>query len=67
MACLTSAAIGDAKARAEDDLSRARDALAAAEEERRRLDAKVALLSVELTSLLLVLEASKDAVSYLHS
>ena len=60
-------AAGKAKARAEDDLIRVREALAAAEEDERGLDAKVAHLTVEITSLLLELEASKDEMSALHS
>ena len=58
---------GDAKARAKDNLTRALDALAVVEEDGRRLEAKVACLAVEQTSLLLELEASKDEVSSLHS
>ena len=50
-----------------DDLIRARDALAVAEEEECRLEAKIARLVLELTTLLLELEASKDEVSSLHS
>ena len=38
---------GKAKARAEDDLSRMRDALAAVEEDGRGLEAEVARLTVE--------------------
>ena len=67
MARLTAVAAGDAKARAEDDLTWARDALADVEEERRRLEAKVARLVVEQTWILLEIEASKDEVSSLHS
>ena len=67
MACLATAAMGDAKARAEDDLAKAVDALATAGEEGCRLEAKVARLTIERTSLLLELEASKDEVSSLHS
>ena len=67
VARLTAVAVGDAKARIEDDLIRALDALAAAEEDVRRLEAEVARLTVEQTLLLLELEASKDEVSSLHS
>ena len=67
VARLTVVAAGDAKARTEDDLIRALDALAAAEEDGRRLEAEVARLAVEQTLLLLELEASKDEVSSLHS
>ena len=67
MARLTAATTGDAEARAEDDLTRAQDALAAIEEDRRRLEAEVARLAVGRTLLLLKLEASKDEVSSLHS
>ena len=41
--------------------------MAAAEEDGRRLEAEVARLAVERTSLLLELGASKDEVSSLHS
>ena len=47
MARLTAAATSDAKARVKDDLTRALDALAAAEEHERRLEAEVALLEIE--------------------
>ena len=67
MAHLTTVAAGDAKARVEDDLTRARDALVAMEEEGYRLEVEVARLAIERTSLLLELEASKDEVSSLHS
>ena len=58
---------GYAKARAEDDMTRARDALAAIEEDRPRLEVEVTCLVAERTSLLLELEASKDEVSSFHS
>ena len=67
VAHLTAVVAGDAKARAEDELTRALDALAAKEEDGRRLEADVARLAVERTSLLLELEASKYEVSSLHS
>ena len=66
MARLTILAAGDAKSRVEDDLTRALDALAAAEEDGHRSEAKVIRLAVEQTSLLLELETSKDEVSSLH-
>ena len=53
MARLTTVAIGDAKARAEDNLTQVRDALAPTEEYGRKLEAEVARLTVERTSLLL--------------
>ena len=67
VARLIAVAVGDAKARAEDDLTRAQDALAAEEEDERRLEVEVARLAVERASLLLELEASKDELSSLHS
>ena len=67
MAHLAALVVGEAKARAEDDLTRARDALAAVEEDGHWLEAKVARLTVEQTSLLLDLEASRDEVSTFHS
>ena len=67
VACLVVIAAGDAKARVEDDLARAIDALATAKEDGRRSKAKIGHLSVEQTFLLLELEASKDEVSSLHS
>ena len=67
MAHLTIVAVVDAEGRVEDDLTRARDALAAKEEDGRRLEVEVACLAVERTLLLLELEASKDEVSSFHS
>ena len=55
MAHLAAMAAGEAKARVEDELARMRDALAATEEDGRGLEAEVALLTVEWTSLLLEL------------
>ena len=60
MARLASVAVGEAKARAEDDLTRVRDALAAVEEDGHGLEAEVARLKVERASLLLEVEASRD-------
>ena len=62
MACLAPIAAGKAKARLEDDLARMRDALAAAKKDRRGLEVEVARLTVEQTSLLLELLASRDEV-----
>ena len=67
VALLATIATGKAKARVKDDLVRMRDALAVAEEDERGLEAKVACLMVEQTSLLLELETSRDEVSSLHS
>ena len=67
VARLTAVAVGDSKAMVEDDLSRALDALAAAEEDRHRLEVELAHLAIERTSLLLELKASNDEVSSLHS
>ena len=67
MARLTAVVAGDAKAMAEDDLTRAQDALAAMEEDKHRSEAEIFRLAVERTSLLLELETSKDEVSSLHS
>ena len=64
---MAAVATGEAKARIEDDLTRARDALEAGEEDRHGLEAEIARLAVEQTLLLLELEASKDEVSALHS
>ena len=47
MARLTVVKRSDAKARAKDDLTRARDALAATEKDGCKLEAKVARLAVE--------------------
>ena len=47
VAHLTAVAVGDAKARVEDDLTKALDALVNTEEDKCRLEAKVALLAVE--------------------
>ena len=59
--------VGGARERAQDDLARVRDALAVAEEAKRKTEAKTARLEVERTSLLLELEAAKDEVSFLQS
>ena len=67
MACLAAVAAGEAKARVEDDLTRVRNSLAAAKEDECGLEAEVARLTIERTSLLLDLEASRDEVSALHS
>ena len=53
VARLAVTAAGDAKARVEDDLARVLDALAVAEEDRRRSEAEIIRLTVERTSLLL--------------
>ena len=66
MARLAAIVAGEAKVRAEDDLTRVRDALAAAEEDGRELEAKAARLTIEQTLLLLEFEASRDEVSALH-
>ena len=67
MDCLKTVVAGDAKARAEDDLTSALNTLASAEEDGRRLEAEVACLAVERMTLLLEMEASKDEVASLHS
>ena len=67
VARLASIATCEVKARAKDDLTRVRDALAATEEDGRGLEAEFARLTVERTSLLLELDASRDEVSALHS
>ena len=55
VACLAAMTVGEAKARAEDDLAKMRDALAIVEEDRQGLEAEVGCLTVEQTSLLLEL------------
>ena len=67
VARLATVAAGEAKARVEDDLTRFYDSLATEEEDGRGLEAKVARLTVERTSLLLELEVSRDKVLALHS
>ena len=67
VARLTAVIADDARARAEDDLTPVQDALAVMKEDKGGLAAEVVLLTVERTSLLLALEASKDEVSFLHS
>ena len=57
----------EGKARAKDELIRVRDALVVTDVDRRGLEVEVSCLSVEQTSLLLELEASRDEVSTLHS
>ena len=56
-----------AKARAEEELARVRDALEVAEEATRKAEAKAAHLEVERTSLLLDIGAGKDEVSFVQS
>ena len=63
VACLMAVAVGDAKARAENDMSRALDALEIGEQDWCRLEAEVAHLAIEQ----MLLEASKDEVSSFHS
>ena len=53
MALLAVIAVGDAKARVEDDQARVLDALAADEGDRCKSEAEIAHLAVERTSLLL--------------
>ena len=67
MARLAAMVAGEAKARAEDDLARMRDALAATKEDERGLEVEVAYLTIEWTSLLLELQTSRDEVSSPHS
>ena len=55
------------KVRAEYGLARVQDALGIAEEARRKVEAEVASLEVERTSLLLEVGATKDEVSSLQS
>ena len=58
---------GDAKSRVEDDLTKALNALAAAEEGGRRSEIEIARLEAKRASLLLELEASKGVVSSFHA
>ena len=67
VARLAATSTGGAKSRVEEDLARVLDALAPAEEDKRRSKAEISHLAVERTSLLLELKASKDEVSSLHS
>ena len=67
VALLVASAVGDARARAEEDLAKVQKALAAAKEGMRKAEAETAHLKVERTSLLLELGATKDKVSSLHS
>ena len=55
VARLTAATVGDAKARVEDDPTRARDGLATTEKDGRRLDVEVTCQAIEWTSLFLEL------------
>ena len=67
VASLMSSAVGDAKARVEEDLAIVQEALAAVEEGRCKEESKTACLEVKQTSLLLEPEETKDEVSSLHS
>ena len=55
MSRLAAMVVGEAKVRAEDELARMRDALAIAKKDGRRIEAEVARLTFERTSLLLEL------------
>ena len=59
VACVAASTVGDVRARAEEDLTKVQEALAATEEGRGKAEAKTALLEVERTSLLLELKATK--------
>ena len=67
IAQLATVVVGDARARAEDDLGRVRDTLVVVEEPKCKAEAKTAHLEVERTFLLLELGAAKDEVSSLQS
>ena len=60
-------AVGDAKARVEDDRTKALHALAIAKEGRHRSEAEIARLEAERALFLLQLETSKGEVSSLHA
>ena len=64
---LVAVVAGDAKARAEKELARVREALVAVEEARRKAEVEAARLEVERAYLLLDIEAAKDDVSSLQS
>ena len=66
MARLATSAAGNARARAEEDLARVQEALAATEEGKRKVKVRTARLEVEWTSFLLELGAAKDEASSLH-
>ena len=67
VARLAVVAVGDVKARAEDDLDRAQSALAAVEEAKRKDKVETARLEVEWTSFLLEIGVAKDEVCSLQS
>ena len=67
VAQLVATVVGDAKARAEDDLTKALNALASAKEGGRKSENEISSLEAERMSLLLELEASKGKVSSLHA
>ena len=60
-------AVGEASARAKEDLVRVQEALVATEEGRHKAEGEITCLEVERTSVLLELGATKDEVSSLHS
>ena len=62
---MATVAASEAKAWAENDLDKVRDALAVAKEAKCKADAETARLEVERTSLLLELEAAKDEVYFI--
>ena len=59
--------VGNAKARAENELARVQDALTVAEEAKRKVETEAAHLEVEHTSFLLEIGVVKDEVSSLQS
>ena len=67
VARLATSSACDTKARAEENLVRVQEALAPAGKSRRKADAEVSHLEIELTSLLLELKVTKDEMSSLHS
>ena len=59
-------AAGNSRARVNEDLARVQEALAAAEEGKRKAEAEIACLEVKRTSLLPKLRVTKDEVSFFH-
>ena len=66
MVYLVVSAAGNSRVRANEDLVRVQEALAAAEEGKRKAEVETAYLEVKRTSLLPKLGATKDEVSSFH-
>ena len=67
LARLVAVAAGDVKAQVEDNLAKVQDALVVAEEVRQKVEAEVACLEVEQTSLMLEIGATDECLKHSYS